>query len=111
MESRVGALAKIFSKDSKNDGYSELLFSAVRTCFPNPKVQGSSPFAPPGLNSNALAENRVAIDEPMPAQPEKETWVHPHAGSPPTEGTIEVWSYVDRLAIKSWGLRGLISGC
>ena len=37
-------------------------------------------------------------------QPEKETWVRPHVGPQPTGGAIEVWCYVDWVAVKGRGL-------
>ena len=43
-------------------------------------------------------------------QPEKEKCVRPLVGPPATEGTIEFWCYVDRVAVKGWGLGGPIPG-
>ena len=45
------------------------------------------------------------------AQPEKETWVHPHVDPPPTGGAIEVRCYVDFVAVKGRGLGSPIPSC
>ena len=45
------------------------------------------------------------------AQPEKETWVRPHVDPPLTGGVIEVWCYVDQVAVKGRGLGSRVPSC
>ena len=63
----------------------------------------------PGLGKGSVHKHLVAgllCMGSSRAQPEKETWVSPHVGPPPSVGAIEVWCYADRVALGDFNTHG-----